>query len=207
MLNYLYAVLEAETRLTIAALGLDPGLGLLHIDTPTRDSLACDLMEPIRPSVDAFLIDFLTRSPLKRKWLFEQRDGTCRLMPALAARLGETALKWSAEVAPLAEWFAQAVCSTSPDSTLVGPRSRLTRQRWRDRDGARFGTSFRAPSTKSAKCLANVRSRDLTAPEILQSVCGRCKQRCNCRGCEEGAGRRCQPRGHGATEGIGKETE
>jgi len=28
MLNLLYAVLEAETRLTIAALGLDPGLGL-----------------------------------------------------------------------------------------------------------------------------------------------------------------------------------
>jgi hypothetical protein len=36
---------------------------------------------------------------LKREWLFEQRDGTCPLMPALAARLGETALKWRAEVA------------------------------------------------------------------------------------------------------------
>jgi hypothetical protein len=66
------------------------------------------------------------------KWFFEQRDGTCRLMPALASRLGETALKWRAEVAPLAEWFAQAVCSTSADSKLLGPRSRLTRQRWRE---------------------------------------------------------------------------
>jgi CRISPR-associated protein Cas1 len=131
MLNYLYMILEAETRLTIAALGLDPGLGLLHIDAPTRDSLACDLMEPIRPSVDSFLIDFL-RSPLKREWFFEQRDGTCRIMPALAARLGETAQKWRAEVAPLAEWFAQAVCSTSSDTKLLGPRSRLTRQRWRE---------------------------------------------------------------------------
>jgi CRISPR-associated endonuclease Cas1 len=131
MLNYLYTILEAETRMTIAALGLDPGLGLLHIDAPTRDSLACDLMEPVRPSVDAFLVDFL-RSPLKREWFFEQRDGTCRLMPALASRLGETALIWRAEVAPIAEWFAQAVCSTSPDSKLLGPRSRLTRQRWRE---------------------------------------------------------------------------
>jgi CRISPR-associated protein Cas1 len=33
MLNYLYTVLEAETRLTITALGLDPGLGLLHVDS------------------------------------------------------------------------------------------------------------------------------------------------------------------------------
>jgi len=121
--------------LAIAALGLDPGLGILHIDSPTRDSLACDLMEPARPAVDAFLIDCITRSPLKREWFFEQRDGTCRLMADLASRLGETALKWRAEVAPIAEWFAQAVVSTSPDSTLRGPRTRLTRQRWRESMG------------------------------------------------------------------------
>ena len=32
MLNYLYAVLESEARLAIAALGLDPGLGFWHVD-------------------------------------------------------------------------------------------------------------------------------------------------------------------------------
>jgi CRISPR-associated endonuclease Cas1 len=46
MLNYLYAVLESESRLALAALGLDPGIGVLHNDLRTRDSLACDLMEP-----------------------------------------------------------------------------------------------------------------------------------------------------------------
>ena len=49
ILNYLYAVLESEARLAAAALGLDPGLGMVHVDTKARDSLACDLMEPIRP--------------------------------------------------------------------------------------------------------------------------------------------------------------
>jgi CRISPR-associated protein Cas1 len=132
MLNYLYALLEAETRLTIAALGLDPGLGLLHVDSATRDSLACDLMEPVRPSVDGFLIDTVRRSPLKREWFFEQRDGTCRLMADLASGLGETTSRWCVEVAPIAEWFAQAVCSTSPNSKLRGPRTRLTRRRWRE---------------------------------------------------------------------------
>jgi hypothetical protein len=34
-----------------AKLGLDPGLGVLHKDTPNRYSLACDLMEPIRPKL------------------------------------------------------------------------------------------------------------------------------------------------------------
>ena len=33
ILNYLYALLESEARLAAAALGLDPGLGVLHVDT------------------------------------------------------------------------------------------------------------------------------------------------------------------------------
>src|SRR5207245_8418665 len=43
MLNYLYALLESEARLAAAALGLDPGLGVIHVDTPALDSLACAL--------------------------------------------------------------------------------------------------------------------------------------------------------------------
>ncbi len=66
ILNYLYSVLESEARLAAAALGLDPGLGVLHTDTSARDSLACDLMEPIRPHVDAYLLDWITRQPLRR---------------------------------------------------------------------------------------------------------------------------------------------
>ncbi len=86
ILNYLYAVLESESRLAAAALGLDPGIGVLHVDTPYRDSLACDLMEAVRPQVDGYLIDWLTREPLKREWFFEQRDGNCRLMGSFAAQ-------------------------------------------------------------------------------------------------------------------------
>jgi CRISPR-associated endonuclease Cas1 len=91
MLNYLYAMLESEARLALAALGLDPGLGVLHNDLRSRDSLACDLMEPVRPQVDAFLLDWLNRGPLRRDWFFEQRDGNCRLMAVFAAKLSESA--------------------------------------------------------------------------------------------------------------------
>jgi CRISPR-associated endonuclease Cas1 len=55
ILNYLYAILESETRLAIAALGLGPGLGVLHMDAPSRDSLAFDVMEPVRPMVDEYV--------------------------------------------------------------------------------------------------------------------------------------------------------
>lgn len=67
MLNYLYAVLESEARLSAAAFGLDPGLGVLHVDSGNRDSLALDLLEPIRPQVDSYLLDWITRKPLIRQ--------------------------------------------------------------------------------------------------------------------------------------------
>lgn len=62
MLNYLYALLESESRLAAAALGLDPGMGVLHVDVQARDSLACDLMEPVRPQVDAFVLDWFAHT-------------------------------------------------------------------------------------------------------------------------------------------------
>jgi CRISPR-associated endonuclease Cas1 len=117
ILNYLYAILESESRLAAAALGLDPGIGVLHVDTPARDSLACDLMEVVRPQVDAFLLDWITREPLKREWFLEQRDGNCRLMAQLAIKLSETAPTWGRAVAPIAEWVAGTLWSRGRKAT------------------------------------------------------------------------------------------
>ncbi len=135
MLNYLYAILESEARLAAAALGLDPGLGVLHFDSRTRDSLASDLMEPIRPRVDAYLFDWITRERLCREWFFEQRDGNCRLMGSFAARLSETAQTWAWAVAPAAEKVCHQLWLTLRKPPLpAGPATRLTQQR-RSRTG------------------------------------------------------------------------
>lgn len=107
VLNYLYAILEAEACLAAAELGLDPGLGVLHRDAPNRDSLACDLMEPVRPLVDAYVFDWLHRGPLRREWFFEQANGNCRLMGPFAAKFSETATAWRKAVAPYAEEAAK----------------------------------------------------------------------------------------------------
>jgi len=117
MLNYLYAVLESEARLAAAAVGLDPGLGVLHADSGNRDSLALDLLEPVRPQVDSYLLDWITRQPLMRQWFFEQRDGNCRLMGTFAVRLSETATMWRRAVAPVAEWVAQALWNSHQTSS------------------------------------------------------------------------------------------
>ncbi len=120
ILNYLYAVLESETRLAAAAVGLDVGLGFFHSDTTNRDSLACDLMEPVRPKVDAFLFDWISKEPLKREWFFEQRDGNCTLVGSFAVKLSETSSIWRNAVAPYAERIAR-ILWTRKSSSFVMP--------------------------------------------------------------------------------------
>jgi CRISPR-associated endonuclease Cas1 len=136
ILNYLYAVLESESRLALAALGLDPGVGVLHVDLRTRDSLACDLMEAVRPQVDTHLLDWIIREPMRRDWFFEKRDGNCRLMGSFAARLSETGPTWGRAVAPVAEWISHTFWSTLRKPTRqVYPATRLTQSRRREAKG------------------------------------------------------------------------
>ena len=136
ILNYLYAVVESETRLAVAALGLDPGLGFFHADTAARDSLACDVMEAVRPQVDGYVLDWITREPLRRSWFFEQRDGSCRLMSALAIELSKTAVTWAQAVAPYAEWVARTLWSPiSKGGQAFGPATRLTQRHKREAKG------------------------------------------------------------------------
>jgi CRISPR-associated endonuclease Cas1 len=133
MLNYLYAILESEALLAAAALGLDPGIGVMHVDSPARDSLACDLMEPVRPQVDAYVFQWISREPIRREWFFEQRDGNCRLMASLAARLSETAAMWGQAVAPIAEWVARTLSLGIKKQVRTGlPATRLTQSVRRD---------------------------------------------------------------------------
>jgi CRISPR/Cas system-associated endonuclease Cas1 len=66
---------------------VDPGIGVRHFYSRSRNSFACDLMEVARPDVDAYVLDWFTKQPLNRRWFFEQRDGNCRLMSGFAAQL------------------------------------------------------------------------------------------------------------------------
>ena len=69
---------KASRAFLQSAMGLDPGIGLLHADTPNRDSLACDLMEVCRPKVDAFVLHWLQSEPLRKSDFWEDRNGNCR---------------------------------------------------------------------------------------------------------------------------------
>ena len=153
ILNYLYAVPESEARLAKAALGLDPGLGVLHFDSRKRDSLAYDLMEPVRPQVDAYVLEWISRKPLRREWFFERRDGTCRLMGSFAIRLSETAPTWAQALAPLAERISRTLWSTiRKPARQLSPATRLTQGRRRQAKGAPSSLPAKSPPRPPAVC-------------------------------------------------------
>jgi hypothetical protein len=153
MLNYLYAVLESETRLAVAVLGLDPGLGVLHVDSPARDSLACDVMEPVRPEIDAYVLRWIRHETIRRDWFFEQRDGSCRLMGSFAVRLSETAPTWANAVAPVAERIARILWSTTKKpSRNERPPTRLTQDHRREARGLPLVTRQVSPPRQESFC-------------------------------------------------------
>lgn len=178
ILNYLYALLESETRLAIAAVGLDPALGLLHADTQWRDNLACDLMEPVRPQVDAYLLHWITRDVMRREWFFEERNGTCRLMGSFAVGLSETAMAWGQSVAPIVEKVVRNLSSTMRTSSRqMLAAMHLTQRHRREAKGESSppvptpprpprlcrtcGTNISAENTYCATCAVAVRTEEL----------------------------------------------
>jgi CRISPR-associated endonuclease Cas1 len=170
VLNFLLALVGSEARLALASLGLDPGIGVLHKDTRSRDSLACDLMEPVRPQVDAFLLDWLTKEPLRRQWFFEERNGNCRLMSSLATRLSETCTMWGRAVAPFAEGIARALWSAQrrPASHHV-PATRLTQNRKREAKGIVTSANLVRPPRQDSSCRLCG-----TAVKLSQKYCRKC---------------------------------
>jgi CRISPR-associated endonuclease Cas1 len=118
ILNYLYAILEAETRIAALRMGLDPGLGLLHADPQARDSLSCDLMEAVRPKLDEFVLGLLASRTFCKRDLFETREGICRLMPPFTHELAETSALWAKELGPVTERVAQQLFASARENNI-----------------------------------------------------------------------------------------
>ncbi|HXW80377.1 MAG TPA: CRISPR-associated endonuclease Cas1, partial [Acidimicrobiales bacterium] len=106
LLNYLFALLEAEAILACQAVGLDPGLGIVHNDAKGRQSLALDIMEPVRPEVEAFVLDMLEARTFRKAEFAETEEGHVRLRAPLTHELAETMPRWAKALAPIAEKVA-----------------------------------------------------------------------------------------------------
>ncbi len=114
LLNYGYALAEAEAHLAALAVGLDPGLGIVHTDKKNRDSLALDLLEPLRPHVERHVLQLLAARHFRASDLHETRQGACRLVPPLTHELAEQLPDYARAVAPLAETVTHLLADSSP---------------------------------------------------------------------------------------------
>ena len=74
-----YTLLHAEALQAAARAGLDPALGIYHETKPGRDSLACDLVEPVRSEIDLFVHDLFAAGGLRRESFSGGGDAACKL--------------------------------------------------------------------------------------------------------------------------------
>jgi CRISPR-associated endonuclease Cas1 len=84
LLNLSYSLAEGEAIVACLAVGLDPGIGIVHADVRGRSSLALDVMEAIRPEVDAFVLALLRNRTFGLRDFYETRQGVCRVLAPLA---------------------------------------------------------------------------------------------------------------------------
>lgn len=146
LLNYGYALAEVECRLALLTLGLDPGMGIVHTDLKNRDSLALDLLEPLRPIVDGHVLKLLASRHFRAADFHETRDGVCRLLEPLTHELTGWLPTYRMAAAPIAESIAHALATSSPGKIeLRTPLSRANHAKVQQR-GQR-SASRRDPTT------------------------------------------------------------
>jgi CRISP-associated protein Cas1 len=87
MINYVYAVLQAEIRIETVSEGYDPTLGVMHTSFDGSPALVLDLMEPHRPKVDRAVLAFALGETFSPADFVVRSDGTVRLAPELARRV------------------------------------------------------------------------------------------------------------------------
>lgn len=74
-LNYLYGMLYTTVENALLAAGLDPYLGLFHVDQHNAPTLAFDVIEPFRPWADRFLLDLCLDNLWQTDFTDNKSDG------------------------------------------------------------------------------------------------------------------------------------
>jgi CRISPR-associated endonuclease Cas1 len=182
--NYCYALLEIEAVLSCHVVGLDDGLALTHRDARGRQSMALDLIEPVRPAVDEFVLDLCERRTFRRHDFTETADGQCRILAPLTHDLAEMMPAWAEALAPVAERVAHALgqamtgkyLATTPLTSARGRRAQAVVK-------ARKAATKRAATSTTARQRASRGSAAATwsCPECGGQVAN--SRRVRCDGC------------------------
>lgn len=78
LLSLSYTIATAETAIALHAAGFDPYIGYYHQISYGRESLACDLIEAVRPQIDRFCLQLVAKQTLTKDH-FSQTSAGCLL--------------------------------------------------------------------------------------------------------------------------------
>ena len=112
----------------LLAAGLDPGIGMFHVDVDGRSSLALDAIEAVRPYVDCWLAAYLASSVFANRDFAELSDGEVRLSHPLNSHLAHTAVLWRKACEPVSAWLAQAFDQAASIGSVLSLNDRAALQ-------------------------------------------------------------------------------
>jgi CRISPR/Cas system-associated endonuclease Cas1 len=140
--NLAHAIAEAEAKIACTAVGLDPGLALVHSVQRNKDGLSFDLQEAVRAQVEVQVLRVFARRPLSRRDLHEGPKGEVRLLPPLRDEIAAgLSPMLSTELGSVVERVAQMIADSSDQK--IGKLA--TNLSGRARSGGRDGLRKRAP--------------------------------------------------------------
>ena len=93
LLSLAYTMLFGSVEQKIAASGLDPYVGFLHESYRRRPALPLDVMEPLRPLVDAFVVNQLAYLDADRDFTTTPQEG-CRVSAEPRRRFYKAWYQW-----------------------------------------------------------------------------------------------------------------
>jgi CRISPR-associated endonuclease Cas1 len=176
LLNYGYKLAEVEAGLAARRMGLDPGIGILHADVAGRASFACDLMEAVRPNVDAHVLDVLA-SPLRKREFGEDARGVVRCLAPITHRLAEAMPSYGVALGPVVEHVAEVLAASSPYDVQVPTvlsRSKHRAAARKRAGGAGERSTTKGPNPGSLAPRGKRRVNPYASPPLPLQVCRGC---------------------------------
>ncbi len=122
-----YTLLHAEVIVAAYGHGLDPYIGFYHDLSWGRESLACDLVEPLRTEIDCLVIHLFSERILRPEHFTTSREG-CYMGKAARQRFyrefERTAERMRRRLDELLGALAEALLETLPDGPDHDPNDR-----------------------------------------------------------------------------------
>ena len=109
ILNYAYAILEAQVRQALNAVGFDVACGYLHADQLYKDALVFDVMELHRGGIDHLVLKLLASTTFNKGDVMSRPSGEVRFNPQLARYISASCQLPQEDVNSSAKWLQSVV--------------------------------------------------------------------------------------------------